>query len=156
MREDYDAVVVGGGPSGATAAMLLAQAGWRVAVVEKAPFPRRKVCGEFISETTWPLLRNWALPVRCRKSRTPVRRVGLYAGKATVTAELASTAGRAQNGGRAVGREHLDTLLLQRAAQAGAKVWQPCALSRFAETTVATSAPIVDKGTRQSRSCGRD
>ena len=36
MREDYDAIVVGAGPSGSTAATLLAQAGWRVAVVEKA------------------------------------------------------------------------------------------------------------------------
>ena len=65
MRTDYDAIVVGGGPSGATAAALLAKAGWRVAVVEKAPFPRRKVCGEFISETTWPLLRHWAWPLHC-------------------------------------------------------------------------------------------
>ena len=55
MKDCYDAIVVGGGPAGATSAILLAQAGWRVAVVEKARFPRRKVCGEFISGTTWPL-----------------------------------------------------------------------------------------------------
>ena len=48
MQNAYDAIIVGGGPSGATSAILLAKAGWRVAVVERAQFPRRKVCGEFI------------------------------------------------------------------------------------------------------------
>ena len=52
-----DALVVGGGPAGSTAALVLARAGWRVGIVEKCAFPRRKVCGEFISATTWPLLR---------------------------------------------------------------------------------------------------
>ncbi|MBK8740329.1 MAG: FAD-dependent monooxygenase [Betaproteobacteria bacterium] len=58
MESRYDAIIVGGGPAGATAGILLAQAGWRIAIVEKARFPRRKVCGEFISGTTWPLLRQ--------------------------------------------------------------------------------------------------
>ena len=52
----YDAVVIGAGPAGSAAARLLAQAGWQVALVEKAAFPRRKVCGEFISATTMPVL----------------------------------------------------------------------------------------------------
>src|SRR5262245_17700806 len=55
--ETYEALVLGGGPAGATAALLLARAGWHVAIVEKSTFPRRKVCGEFISATTLPLLR---------------------------------------------------------------------------------------------------
>lgn len=152
MRTDYDAIIVGGGPSGATAAALLAQAGWRVAVVEKAQFPRRKVCGEFISETTWPLLRQLGVAGPLMKIAGPrVRRVGVYAGTAMVTAELASTAGRAESGGRAVGREHLDTLLLRRAAAAGAEVWQPCALSAFVEYDGGYECNIVDKGTRQSQ-----
>jgi len=117
MHDAYDAIIVGGGPSGATSAVLLAKAGWRVAVVEKASFPRRKVCGEFISETTWPLLRQLGVAGPLLKIAGPrVRRIGIYAGEAMVTAELGSTTGRAQNGGRAVGREQLDTLLLQRAA----------------------------------------
>jgi flavin-dependent dehydrogenase len=132
--------------------VLLAKAGWRVAVVEKAIFPRRKVCGEFISETTWPLLRQLGVAGPLLKIAGPrVCRVGIYAAKTIVTAELGSTVGRTQNGGRAVGREQLDTLLLQRATAAGAKVWQPCALSQVVDDDGRYACTIVDKGTRQSR-----
>jgi len=152
LTTDYDAIIVGGGPSGATSAVLLAQAGWRIAVVEKAQFPRRKVCGEFVSETTWPLLKQLGVAGPLLKLAGPrVRRVAVYAGTTMVSAALASTAGRTQRGGRAVGREHLDTLLLQRAAEAGATVWQPCALAQFAEDGGRYDCTIVDKGTRQSR-----
>ena len=152
MPHAFDAIIVGGGPSGATCAVLLAKAGWRVAVVEKAPFPRTKVCGEFISETTWPLLRQLGVAGPLLKIAGPrVRRVGIYAANAMVTAELGSTVGRAQNGGRAVGREHLDTLLLQRAATAGAKVRQPWVLSQFVDNNGRYECTIMEKGTRQTQ-----
>lgn len=44
-----DLLVVGGGPAGASLAALAAAAGARVVVVERARFPRDKVCGEFVS-----------------------------------------------------------------------------------------------------------
>ena len=56
MQTRLDAVIVGAGPAGASAAILLARAGWSVALVEKTPFPRRKVCGECISAGSFPLL----------------------------------------------------------------------------------------------------
>lgn len=149
---DYDAIVVGGGPAGATSAALLAGAGWRIAVVEKAPYPRRKVCGEFISETTWPLLRQLGVAARLLEmAGPPVRRVGVYAARAMVTAELASTAHGTPSEGRAIGREYLDTALLQQAAQAGAMVLQPCALSQCVGDSRGYECTIVDQGTRQSR-----
>jgi menaquinone-9 beta-reductase len=42
----FDAVIVGGGPSGSSCAYWLADAGWNVAVVEKKHFPRVKTCGD--------------------------------------------------------------------------------------------------------------
>jgi flavin-dependent dehydrogenase len=42
-------IIVGAGPAGAAAAIRLAQDGFRVTLVEREKFPRRKLCGEFIS-----------------------------------------------------------------------------------------------------------
>ena len=42
----YDAVIIGGGPSGSSCAYWLASAGWDVAVVERKTFPRAKTCGD--------------------------------------------------------------------------------------------------------------
>jgi 2-polyprenyl-6-methoxyphenol hydroxylase-like FAD-dependent oxidoreductase len=43
---EAEVVVVGAGPSGATAALLLARKGHRVVVIDRARFPRDKACGE--------------------------------------------------------------------------------------------------------------
>jgi flavin-dependent dehydrogenase len=45
----YDAIIVGGGPAGASAAVHLAASGARVLLAEQKKFPRAKLCGEFIS-----------------------------------------------------------------------------------------------------------
>ena len=45
-RIDTDVLVVGGGPGGAAAAYYLARQGIDVTVVDKAAFPREKVCGD--------------------------------------------------------------------------------------------------------------
>jgi len=155
LKSAYDAVVVGGGPSGATAAAVLARAGWRIAVVEKAQFPRRKVCGEFISATTWPLLRQLGVADALLQVAGPrVRRFGVYAGATMVTSKLAQDFRHTIEGGRAVGREHLDTMLLRRAAALGAQVFQPCVLSQFAASDDGYECLIVDKVTRRFRTLG--
>ena len=43
---DADVIVVGAGPAGSTTAYYLAQAGLDVLLLEKAHFPREKVCGD--------------------------------------------------------------------------------------------------------------
>lgn len=52
----YNAAVIGGGPSGATAAYLLASKGYRVALIDKCTFPRPKLCAGLITWKTVDIL----------------------------------------------------------------------------------------------------
>lgn len=56
---EFDAIVVGGGPAGSAAAITLARGGLKTALLDKATFPRHKLCGGLIS-------------LRCRKALTEV------------------------------------------------------------------------------------
>jgi geranylgeranyl reductase family protein len=54
--EHYDAVIIGGGPAGSTCAWRLHRAGLRAAVVDRAVFPRDKVCAGWITPPVIALL----------------------------------------------------------------------------------------------------
>ncbi len=54
--KEYDAIVVGGGPAGSTCARFLRQRGFEVAVLDRAEFPRVKLCAGWLSEPVWDAL----------------------------------------------------------------------------------------------------
>ncbi len=64
----YDAVVIGAGPAGSTAATLVAKAGHRVLQLERANFPRFKV-GESLIPATYDVLRRLGMLPRLRGGR---------------------------------------------------------------------------------------
>lgn len=51
-----DALIVGGGPAGSTCARVLARAGWNVLVLDRARFPRDKVCAGWVTPGVFRLL----------------------------------------------------------------------------------------------------
>lgn len=57
----YDALIIGGGPAGCSAAITLAQNGWRVGLIEAKHYPHHKVCGEFLSPECGILLERLGL-----------------------------------------------------------------------------------------------
>ncbi len=57
----FDAIIIGGGPSGSSAAIGLAGAGMHVALIEKKTFPREVLCGEFLSHEVTGAIRRFGL-----------------------------------------------------------------------------------------------
>ena len=130
MATEFDAVIIGAGPAGSSAAILLARAGWSVALVEKQRFPRRKVCGECIAASNVPLLNALGIGAAFAATAGPeLRHVALMRGARRVVADLPA-ASPAHQWGRALGRETLDTLLLEQARSSGAQVLQPWSVQR--------------------------
>lgn len=151
---NFDALIIGGGPGGATAALLLAKAGWSVGLVEKTSFPRGKVCGEFLSATNLPLLRQLGVAESFLELAGPdVRQVGLFAGDHVVTSDTPrSLTGDGTSGGwgRALGRDHLDALLLRQAVAVGVHVWQPWRAVELVNTGSGYLCQAVSKERGQS------
>jgi len=112
-EERWDAVVIGAGPAGAAAALLLARSGARVLLVERKTFPRYKVCGGCLSARAVQLLTSLGVgQALASAGALPLERVVVHAARRTLSLPM--------SGGRALSRATLDSLLVQEAVQAGA------------------------------------
>jgi len=57
-REDYDIVIIGGGLAGLCTALHLQRHHIRILLIEKHPYPKHKVCGEYVSNEVLPYLND--------------------------------------------------------------------------------------------------
>ncbi len=114
-----DVVVVGAGPAGAATAILLAERGWSVALLDKAAFPRPKICGEYLSpEASRILDRLGALKAVDQAGAQPLRGMKIVAPDGTVLDGVYPTTGPwrgYRDHALAIPREALDRILVERA-----------------------------------------
>jgi len=111
-----DVVIVGAGPAGSLTAWSLARAGFSVTLVERARFPRRKVCGEYLNIGAVRLLDRLGLGATVRGAGSPL------AGIRLVPPNGESVVLRFPEPALAIARETLDSLLLDAACAAGAQL----------------------------------
>jgi flavin-dependent dehydrogenase len=126
MASSADVVIVGAGPAGAVAGIVLARAGARVRLIDRAAFPRDKLCGDTLNPGTLAHLARLGLAAE-------IERRGLQVDGMCVTGERGDAIiGRYPGAlkGRAIVRRELDALLLQYAADAGCEVETGCAVRR--------------------------
>lgn len=126
MRSIADALVIGAGPAGCAGAILLARAGWRVILAEQSAYPRQKVCGECITAGSLELFDSLGVGEAFRAMAGPeLSRIGWMSSHPLLAAAFPACSAGAYPYGRAVGRDRLDALLLNRARATGVEVLQP-------------------------------
>jgi flavin-dependent dehydrogenase len=166
MPTRFDAIVVGGGPAGSVAAILLARMGWRVVLAERKGRHRDKTCGHCLSPRGVSMLNSLALgPLIAQISRGLTSVLRLHVPDRSPL-ELPLDFSAARGGPRhsesetprgiVTRRDELDQLLLDAAARAGATIVQPGAarIERMSngEAIVTIGCPASEQGSGSSAS----
>jgi flavin-dependent dehydrogenase len=122
----HDVVIVGAAPAGSLAALALARGGHRVALLDRAAFPRAKVCGNCINPSAWKI---WdKLGLTASYEALPHRELTGFVVHCEGRTVYQHAFHPPQRGPRAIGRDILDDWLRREAQTAGAEF--------FPETTV--------------------
>ena len=149
-----DVIVVGGGPAGAAMAWDLARRGIRVLVVERAQFPREKVCGDYVEPRGLRIIRAMGALERLEASDPlPITDVAMWVEWEPRYRGPIPFYGRHDDippHGYIVPRDVLDTVLLEAAEAAGATVEYETAAT---EVRIGPDGPEVE--TKRGRTIRR-
>jgi len=125
MSSDFDAVVVGGGPSGSLSAIELSKLGWRVLLVERGERHRDKACGHCLNPRAIEMLVQSGLGEAVRPALVgDYRRLCVCSGTASALVELPRQ-------GVLAPRSLFDQALRDAAADAGVEVWHEASAMAF-------------------------
>jgi len=118
---DYDAIIIGGGPAGSSAAISLSLRGARVLVLEEKRMPRGKLCGEFITPECFPTLERLGVMHRMLAAGAKrVSRVSLVAASGKSVQTHISKMSDDATWAMSLSRARFDEILLNRARETGA------------------------------------
>ncbi len=127
-KAEYDVVVIGGGPAGSTAATLIAQKGYHVAIFERERFPRFHIGESLIPETYWVLQRLGMLPKMQQSRFVKKHSVQFVNSDGRISAPFYFSENRPHECSQTwqVVRSEFDQMLLTNAAEQGVEVHQGC------------------------------
>ncbi|HUR95762.1 MAG TPA: NAD(P)/FAD-dependent oxidoreductase [Gemmatimonadales bacterium] len=149
-----DVLVVGAGPGGSSSAALLARAGFQVAAVDRAAFPRDKACSEYMSPETVRLLDRLGVVAALEAAgAAPLHGTQVTAARGSrLHGRFAlADAPPFRPTGLSISRRILDEMLVRAAREAGAAVLERTAVEDLLYDRGAVAGAVVrdDRGQRQ-------
>ena len=119
-----DVLIVGAGPGGSAAAILLARAGLAVTVVDRAAFPRDKPCSEYMSPEALRVLDRLGVLADLEAAGAPLEGTIVTASRGARLDGAFARAGHQpfRPAGLSIARRVLDARLVEAARAAGATV----------------------------------
>jgi flavin-dependent dehydrogenase len=119
---DYDVIIAGGGPAGASAAIHLAAGGARVLLLEQKKFPRAKLCGEFISPECTPHFERLGVAEKMLAAGPAKLTETVFYSRRGKSVSVPSAWFGVRGVALGLSRAEMDERLLRRASAAGAEV----------------------------------
>ena len=147
---NYDVIIAGGGPAGASAAIHLATRGARVLLLEQKKFPRPKLCGEFISPECGAHFERLGVAEAMFAAKPSQLTDTVFYSRSGRSVRVPSS--WFQAGGVALGlsRAEMDERLLRRAANAGAEVIEQAHVTNLIVEDRRVSGLVVRHETREA------
>ena len=143
----WDVIIVGAGPGGSAAAITLARCGWRVLLVDKASFPRDKVCGDMISPRSQRVLGSLGcLPAVEAACAHRVSSGAFYLdGEKLLTARVPKVRGLTDYG-LVLPRMVFDEIVFRQAQAEGVETFEGCEVKAVAIDATGASVMAVREG----------
>lgn len=127
----FDAIIIGGGPAGCAVGIRLAQNGFKTAILEKARFPRHKVCGEFFSPGSAAIWKQLGIHEKLSAQMLKIETGHVhFPGQKPFTLDLRTSQGPAF----CLSRFSYDHLLLKFAAETGCEIFHETEALKITET----------------------
>jgi flavin-dependent dehydrogenase len=148
-----DVIVAGAGPAGSATGALLAAAGLRVLMVERAAFPRAKPCAEYLSPEAGRILERLGVLDEVARGAARLRGmriVGPSGHAFTGRYRAVGTSAPFTPWGLALPRERLDATLAARAVRAGAALRERTVLESFSASAAGVRAHVRSAAGRET------
>ena len=142
----FDFVIIGAGPAGATAALFAHRKGLKVLLVDKAVFPRDKICGDAISGKSVSILKRLNLLEKLQNAESVdsygVTFSGPYGDEVPIPFKKEPIL---ESPGYIARREVFDNLLAQEVITEGITFWQNATFKGLIQENERVKGVIIEK-----------